>query len=179
MIGKIAIPYAEALLDIAQQMDLLEETSKDLSSISFILSESQDLQYLLSNPLVDVSIKKNTLKELFHNQVNDFVLNFLLVLIDRRRISYLSIIIDKYLELTYQLESITVAELYSAYEFTEIQKQNLINKIKLITKTNTVKLISSIDRSLIGGFIVRLGSKIIDTSLSGRLNQISFYLKAS
>lgn len=179
IIGKIAVPYAEALLEVAQNSNLLQETSKNLSSISVILSESQDLQALLSNPLIKVSIKKDILQELLKNQVDDFILNFLLILVDKRRISFLSTIIEKYLELTYKLESITVAELSSATEFTQVQYNTLVEKIKLITKSNNVKLITTINSSLIGGFVIKIGSKVIDASLAGKLRKMSFYLNAN
>lgn len=178
-VNKVAMPYAEALLDIAQNANLLQETSKNLLSISMILSESQDLKILLSNPLINTSIKKDILQELFADQVHDFILNFLLILVDKRRISLLSTIIEKYLELNYDLESITVAELSSAVEFTEAQQKNLIDKIKIFTKSNNVKLVTTTDPNLIGGFIVKIGSKVIDASLAGKLRKISFYLNTN
>lgn len=177
--SKIATPYAEALLEIAQNADLLQETSENLSSISTILSESKNLQILLSNPLINISVKKNILQELFDNQVNDFILNFLLVLVDKRRIALLNTIIQKYLELSYKLESITIAELFSSVEFTEAQHNKLINKIKKMTKSNNVKLITTIDSNLIGGFIIKIGSKVIDASLAGKLKKMSFYLNTN
>nr|ARW64142.1 ATP synthase CF1 subunit delta [Chondria sp. (in: red algae)] len=177
--NKIAIPYAEAILNIAQKKDLVNETTANLSSISVVLSESQDLQGLLLNPLASNLLKKETISNLFKDQVNDFILNFLLVLVDRRRITFLSVIIDKYLELTYQLKSITIAEVSSAIDLSDIQKESLVEQIKFITKASQVKLLVKTNPELIGGFIIRIGSKIIDVSLLGKLNRISLYLNAS
>nr|YP_010619459.1 ATP synthase CF1 subunit delta [Xiphosiphonia pinnulata]WAX03472.1 ATP synthase CF1 subunit delta [Xiphosiphonia pinnulata] len=173
---KIASPYAEALIDHAQSLNLLTEATKDLSSISTVLSESKDLQILLQNPLINGVIKKEILKKLFENQINDFVMNFLLVLVDRRRISLLHNIIQKYLELIYVLESTTIAELYSAIDITEVQQESLIKKIKSMTNSNQVKLVIRKDINLIGGFIIKIGSKIIDASLAGKLKRMSLYL---
>nr|YP_009398039.1 ATP synthase CF1 subunit delta [Gredgaria maugeana]ARW67225.1 ATP synthase CF1 subunit delta [Gredgaria maugeana] len=173
---KIAVPYAEALIDHAQSVNLLVEVTKDLSSISNILFESKDLQIFLKNPLMSGSIKKEILKKLFQNQINSFVMNFLLILIDKRRVSFLSNIIEKYLELVYELESTTIVELYSAVDLSEVQQENLIQKIKSITNSYQVKLITHKDSNLIGGFIIKIGSKIIDVSLAGKLKRISLYL---
>nr|YP_010851410.1 ATP synthase CF1 subunit delta [Echinothamnion hookeri]WGH14372.1 ATP synthase CF1 subunit delta [Echinothamnion hookeri] len=173
---KIAVPYAEALIDHAQSVDLLIEATKDLSSISTVLSESKDLQMLLNNPLVSGFIKKEILKQLFENQINTFVMNFLLVLVDRRRISFFNSILEKYLELVYLLESTTIAELYSVVDINEVQQESLIQKIKAITNSHQVKLIISKDVDLIGGFVLKIGSKIIDASLSGKLKRMSLYL---
>nr|YP_009393301.1 ATP synthase CF1 subunit delta [Symphyocladiella dendroidea]ARW61863.1 ATP synthase CF1 subunit delta [Symphyocladiella dendroidea] len=176
---KIAVPYAEALIDHAQSLNLLTESTKDLSSILTVISESRDLQILLQNPLINGVIKKEILKQLFENQVNTFVMNFLLVLVDRRRISLLHNIIQKYLELIYALESTTIAELYSAIDMTEIQQENLMQKIKSMTNSNQVKLVIRKDTELIGGFVIKIGSKIIDASLAGKLKRISLYLNTN
>nr|ARW63718.1 ATP synthase CF1 subunit delta [Chondria sp. (in: red algae)] len=177
--NKIAVPYAEALLDIAQKKGLVSETTENLSSISLVLSESKDLQNFLFNPLVSNLIKKEIINNLFSNQVSDFIVNFLLVLVDRRRISCLSVIINKYLELAYQIESITIAEIYSAVDLNDSQQSSLVEQIKLMTRTSKVKLVVNRNPDLIGGFIIKIGSKIIDASLLGKLNRISFHLNAS
>nr|ARW60192.1 ATP synthase CF1 subunit delta [Laurencieae sp.] len=177
--AKIALPYAEALLDIAQKENLLNEFTQNLSSISVVLSGSGELKELLSNPIVDILLKKETIKKLFEDQVNDSILNFLFVLIDRRRIALLDIIIEKYLELTYRLQSVVIAEVSSAIDLNSLQTEGLIKQIKLITRSNEVKLVVDKNPSLIGGFIIKIGSKIIDASLSGKLNKISLYLSTN
>jgi len=177
--NKIALPYAEALFNLAQKKDVVSETTKNLSSISVALSESKDLETLLLNPLASNSLKKEIIQNLFKDQVNDFILNFLLVLVDRRRISFLSIIIDRYVQLAYQLESIAIAEVSAAVDLDDSQQQSLVEQIKFMTKTNKVKLVLNKNPDLIGGFIIKIGSKIIDASLLGKLNRISLYLNTN
>nr|YP_010986400.1 ATP synthase CF1 delta subunit [Pachymeniopsis lanceolata]WOL37318.1 ATP synthase CF1 delta subunit [Pachymeniopsis lanceolata] len=177
-VSKIALPYAEALLESVQEANLVEQTNQDLSLISTILLESIDLKSFLSNPLIVSIAKKNVLNELLGSQVNDYVLKFLLVLIDRRRISLLNVIIEKYLELAYNLESTIIAEISTAIMLTESQQQALIEKLKNITQSKNVKLVVQVNPSLIAGFIVQIGSKVIDTSLSGKLKQMSYYLNS-
>jgi len=179
IINKISVPYAEALLELAKNSNLLPETEQDLSFICTVLSSSKDLKLFLANPLINASNKKDLLKELFKDKINNYILNFLLVLINRRRIGLLTTIIDKYMELSYKLNSLTVAELSTTIAFNENQQTSLVEKIKTITNSKNVKLIINIDPSLIGGFIVKIGSKVIDASLAGKLKQISFYLNTN
>nr|QOS04624.1 ATP synthase delta subunit [Sarcopeltis skottsbergii] len=179
LLVKVALPYAEALLESAKDSNSIEKTNQDLSLISDILSRSTDLKFFLENPLITLVAKKNVLNQLLLNHVDYFVLKFLLVLIDRRRITLLSVIIEKYLALVYKLDSTIIAEVSTATAFTELQQSNLIQKIKELTNSKKVKLEIEIDTHLIGGFTVKIGSKIIDTSLSGKLKQIAFYLKTN
>nr|YP_010951739.1 ATP synthase subunit delta [Laurencia elata]WMP12678.1 ATP synthase subunit delta [Laurencia elata] len=179
LMSTVALPYAEALLDIAKNDSSLDDFTQNLSSISAILSESKELRELLFNPIVDSALKKEILKSLFVNQVNNSILNFLYILVDRRRISFLNVIIEKYLELNYRLESIVIAEISSAVDLNDSQVEALTKQIKLMTQSSKVRLIVDINPSLIGGFVIKIGSKIIDTSLSGKLNKISLYLNAN
>ena len=176
---KISVPYAEALLELAQNSNLISEVEQDLSFISTFLSSSKDLKLFLANPLINALDKKNLLNELFKGKINNFILNFLLVLINRRRITLLNEIINKYMELSYKLDALTIAELSTAVAFTENQQNNLVQKIKTMTNSKNVKLVVKINPNLIGGFIVKIGSKVIDTSLSGKLKQMSFYLNTN
>lgn len=176
ILSKVALPYAEALLESAKVANLVDQIKDDLSSILDLLSESPNLRQFLENPLITPVAKKNVLNKLFYEQIHKSVFNFLLILVDRRRISLINAIIDKYLELAYQLESIIVAEVSTAILLTEVQEENLVNQLKRITSSKQVKLVVHQDSSLIAGFKVKIGSKIIDTSISGQLKQMTFYL---
>nr|WCH54722.1 ATP synthase CF1 subunit delta [Hypnea edeniana] len=173
---KISLPYAEALLEYANENKIINDMNSNLSAIQSLLAESMDFQLLLNNPLTATEIKKEVITKLLSNQVNSYVLKFLLVLVDRRRISLINLIINKYFELAYKLDSITIANISTPVALTEAQQEALINKLKTMTSSQTVKLEMNIDTSLLGGFIIQIGSKVIDTSLAGKLKNMAFYL---
>lgn len=106
-------------------------------------------------------------------------MNFLLVLCDRGRINCLKSIVKIALEVAYKKASIDVAYVVASTEMSASQQEALISKLKEMTKTKEIKLNIKVDASLIGGFTVQLGSKIIDTSLQGQLRELSSYLGAS
>nr|ARW64966.1 ATP synthase CF1 subunit delta [Polysiphonia sertularioides] len=173
---KVALPYADALISYAQSLNVLKKCSQELSLVSRILSESEELKAFLLNPLTARLVKKEVLKDIFSNEVEEFIMNFLFILVDRRRIAFLNTIINKYFDLVYSLESVSIAELYSAVDLSETQQESLIDKIKALTASKEIKLICKKDSSLIGGFIIKIGSKVIDSSIAGKLNKMSLYL---
>nr|YP_009564821.1 ATP synthase CF1 delta subunit [Gelidium coulteri]YP_009565221.1 ATP synthase CF1 delta subunit [Gelidium sinicola]QBA96172.1 ATP synthase CF1 delta subunit [Gelidium coulteri]QBA96572.1 ATP synthase CF1 delta subunit [Gelidium sinicola] len=175
---KIAQPYAEALLSAAKDLNIVDQNQVEILFLSNLLSESTELKNFLDNPLIISSLKKDLLKELFTDHLSDCLLKFLLVLVDRRRISLLGPVIEKYLELAYELESTTVVEISTAIVLTESQQDALVEKLKIMTNSKNIKLLLSIDTSLIGGFVAKVGSKIIDTSISGKLRNMAFYLSS-
>nr|YP_009541571.1 ATP synthase CF1 delta subunit [Synarthrophyton chejuense]AYR05580.1 ATP synthase CF1 delta subunit [Synarthrophyton chejuense] len=174
--AKAAFPYAEALFESSKLMKLIEKTNQDLVLITDTISQSDNLKTFLLNPLVGPEIKKKVLHKLFLDQVSSHVLNFLSILADRRRINLLNPIISYYLELVYKLKLTTVANIYTAVLITDIQQESLKKKIKNITHSREVKLIIQINEELIAGFVIKIGSKIIDMSISGQINQMTSYL---
>jgi F-type H+-transporting ATPase subunit delta len=172
---KIAQPYAEAFLELSSKGSL-DTVINDLNCVSSSVSGSAELKTLLSNPLINSQTKKNVIKSVFNDKIDNNTLKFLLVLCDRGRISYLESIIDKALELAYKAASIETVKVTSSVAFTPIQQEALISKLKKMTGAEQIRLEITTSSSLIGGFVVQVGSKIIDTSVQGQLKQLSSYL---
>jgi len=175
---KIAQPYAEAFLELSNKGSL-DSVINDLNCVSSSVSGSTELKTLLSNPLVNSQTKKNVIKSVFNDKIDNNTLKFLLVLCDRGRISYLESIVDKALELAYKAASIETVKVTSSVAFTSIQQEALISKLKKMTGANQIRLEITTNSNLIGGFVVQVGSKIIDTSIQGQLQQLSSYLGSS
>ena len=179
LFAKAAIPYAEALFESSQFMQLVEITRKDLNLISTTIEKSNNLKSFLDHPLVVMSAKKDVLKNLFINQINNHVLNFLFILIERRRINLLDSIVSYYSNLVNQLDFVTLVTVYTAVPLNEKQENCLKEKLQDITDSKVVQLIINIKPDLIGGLVVKIGSKVIDMSIYGQLNQISSYLSSA
>lgn len=172
---KIAQPYAEAFLELVSK-DSLEAVINDLNCLNSTLLNSQDFKKVLNNPLINIETKKSVIKSIFSEKINNKTLTFLLVLCDRGRVSYLESIVNKSIELAYKAASIERVKVTSASTLSNSQQEALTNKLKQLTGAAQIKLEIEIDSNLIGGFIVQVGSRIIDTSLQGQLRQLSSYL---
>ena len=106
VVSKVAEPYAEALLDLAKSNNSLKEITNDMNIVSQFLANSNDLKKFLSNPLITKEAKKNVVKDILGEQIGANSLKFLLLLVDRGRIAVLEGISQKFLELSYEDESI-------------------------------------------------------------------------
>jgi len=106
VVNKVADPYAEALIDLAKSTGTLKETTNDMNIVSQFLANSSDLKKFLGNPLITSDAKKNVVKDILGEQISLSTLKFLLLLVDRKRISLLDGIAQRFLELSYKEESI-------------------------------------------------------------------------
>ena len=178
VLSKAAVPYAEALLELAKSNDSLKETTNDMNIVSQFLANSSDLKKFLGNPLVTKEAKKNVVKDILGEQIDGSTLKFLLLLVERGRIQILDSIAQKILELSFKQESIEIAKITSSIQLSAQQQKEIAEKLKVITGAKQIKLALKVDPTLIGGFTIEIGSKMIDTSIRGQLRQISSLLGA-
>jgi F-type H+-transporting ATPase subunit delta len=171
---KVAQPYANAFVEMSSGKDVIS----DLVCIKTAL-ESKDLKQALCNPLIAVENKKKMVKSVFQGKIDNKSVNFLLVLCDRGRIDCLEAISSLALEMAYKRAAIGVAYVTSACEMSESQQEALVGKLKSMTKAKEIKLETKVDKTLVGGFTVQVGSRIIDTSISGQLKKLASHLGTS
>jgi F-type H+-transporting ATPase subunit delta len=116
------------------------------------------------------------IKKTISPQVCEQTSNFLLILADRNRINYLEAITERYLELVYELANIKIVEVASASEISEEQQQMLIDKLQTMTNAKEIKLLISLDTSLMGGFLIKTNSQVIDLTVKGQLKELAKHL---
>jgi F-type H+-transporting ATPase subunit delta len=177
--ARIAEPYAEALMSLAQSQDLTDRLGDDVAGLLALIKESHEFSDFLINPVFKVDQKKAVLQQLLGEQVHPYMLNFLKLLVDQRRISVLPAICEQYQELLRKLKQAVLAEVTSAVELSDEQKQAVREKVIAITGAREVDLETQVDRDLIGGVIIKVGSQVVDASLRGQLRRISLRLSGA
>lgn len=173
---KIAAPYARAIYDFSNEQNIMHQVTADFQNLQLLLEKSSDLTDYLNNPLISKQSKKEILVQILESQVNKEAFQFLMVLVNRDRINLLQSIIDSYLKLVYQLASIKIIEISSAFPFTNKQKNTLIKKLKQITKAREIRLFIKVDPTLIGSFLIKTDSKVIDFTIKNQLQQLAKHL---
>ena len=174
--SKIAAPYARALFDFSVDKNIMHQITADFQNLEIFLDESTELTDYLNNPLVNQDAKREVLTKTLKSQVNSETFKFLMVLVSRDRINLLKSVITNYLELVYETASIKTIEIVTAVEFSSAQKNTLIQKLKELTNAREIKLAVTVDPNLIGGFLIKTESKIIDFTIKNQLQQLAKHL---
>ncbi len=163
--------YAKALIELAKSNDMLDVFYNNLTEVLEIYKNSLSLQSTISLPTVDKEEKKEILKNILNNKVNKTVLNFLYVLIDFNRFEMLETIVYCFKEETDKIKNILNAKVVSSTDFNEDMKKRLQEKLE--RKTNKkINVEYTTDNSLIAGFILTIGEKVVDLSLKNQIIQI-------
>ena len=174
--AKVAAPYARALYDFSVEQNIMHQITADFQNLEVFLSKTEDFTQYLSNPLVSADKKQELLEKTLKSELNTETFKFLLVLVNRDRINLLEAVIDSYLQLVYRLASIKMIEVSSAFKFTNRQKNTLVKKLKQLTNAREIRLTLTIDPTLIGGFLIKTDSRVIDLTIKGQLQQLAKHL---
>ena len=174
--SKIAAPYARALFDFSVDKNIMHQITADFQNLEIFLDESSELTDYLNNPIVSQDAKGEVLTKTLKSQVNSETFKFLMVLVDRDRINLLKSVITNYLELVYETASIKTVEVVTAVEFSNAQKNTLIQKLKELTNAREIKLAITVDPNLIGGFLIKTESKVIDFTIKNQLQELAKHL---
>jgi len=176
--SKIAAPYARALFDFSIEKNIMHQITADFQNLEIFLNETAELTEYLNNPIVRQEAKREILTKTLQSQINAETFKFLMVLVKRERINLLKLIITNYLELVYETASIKMIEVSTAFPFTNLQKNMLVQKLKELTSAREIRLVITVDSSLIGGFLIKTESKVIDFTIKNQLQRLAKHLDA-
>ncbi len=176
--SQVAAPYAQALLSIAQSKDSVDELSNTATEILALMKQSDELSAFLTNPIANSDAKKGVLNQILGDDANLQMKNFLMLLVDRGRIYLVGPILQQFQAKVRDLNKTVLAEVTSAIELTDEQKESVRQKVQGMTQAKSVELETSVDPDLIGGVIIQIGSQVLDASIRGQLRRISLQLGA-
>lgn len=176
LLNSIATPYAEALLQVAESRQETDAVATQVRELLALWNGSAQLREAMASPVLEPDAKKAALAALFDEQVTPSVQNLLKLLADRQRIAVLDAVLERFLELYRELRHITLAKVSSATPLSEEQQAQLNQKVQAIAGTKAVEFDLNVDPSLIGGFVVNLGSQVIDASLAGQVRRLGLAL---
>ncbi|WP_282160136.1 ATP synthase F1 subunit delta [Ulvibacterium marinum] len=168
--SRAAIRYARAILDLAVENKASDAVEKDMRTIVQTVSESKELRDLLASPIVSGDAKKKVVLAVFkgsHN-ITEGLIN---LLIDNRRINMFNEVALKYIILNERLKGEDVAFVTTAVPLTKELEKKVLKQLGQITG-NKVTLKNTVDDSIIGGFVLRVGDLQYDASIANKLNNI-------
>lgn len=175
--SRVASRYASALLKAAVQAHSLEAVRTDVDLLRMAIGVSRELIYLLKSPVVQQDQKVTVLRNIFAERVSPMTMNFILLLLEKRREKELPGIVMSFDEQYNQHMGIADVVIRSAIELDEAQKNSILEKVRKYTgKTVVARYI--IDPSLIGGFLVKIGDTVLDGSVRHQLDNLKKALAA-
>lgn len=169
--------YAAALYDIAESDNRLDVVAEDLRGVSRMIKESDDLRRLIASPVVDRVEQAKAMRAVLERAgVNELTQRFVGVVAENRRLFALPAVIDAYLRRLADRRGEVVAQVSSAKALSQAQVDKITAQLRSSLGAKVVVELT-VDPALIGGLVVRVGSKLIDDSLRTKLARLQLAMK--
>jgi F-type H+-transporting ATPase subunit delta len=171
--------YAAALYALASDERALDEVVEQIQALGKLIDESGDFRRLLQSPLIDVNdARAAVLAVLTQEGFGKIVRDFAGVVANNRRLRNLREFVGAFLSLVAERRGVVTAQVITAHPITDLQEQQL--RARLIEAGyGNVQITKEVDPSLLGGLVVRIGSRLYDSSLRSRLQRLQFALKGA
>jgi len=167
----VARRYAEALAQLAQEQGLLDTLSNELNMIAYLIKSQSELATVLYSPHMPVKTKEKIIAAALAHRISPLSLNFVLVLVRKRREQYMEDIIAAYVHYADAVRNIVQADVRVARPISPTQEEALRQQLAKYCGKQ-VRLETHIDPSILGGVIVQIGGITIDGSVTTRLRQL-------
>ena len=163
--------YSRALFEVVKETGELEKIERDINSFQVILNDSEELKNFINDPTQSINVQKdlmNLLSEKLNFSKN--LKNFFLLLIVKRRIFFVNKIINSFLKLCSKKRGEIKASLISSKELSVIELESISKELSLSIGSK-IKFDYKVNKDLIGGLKLQLGSFMIDTSIKNKLKK--------
>ena len=167
----VATRYAKSLIDLAKEQNSLEAIREDMGLFAKTLRASAELQAVLRNPIISHDKKKKILDAIFTGKVNKATIAFFHIMINKSRGELLFPTSLEFVNQYDVIKNIIRATVVSAVPLSAENRMQIIAEVNHIAKGD-VQLIEKVDPALIGGFILTVGDRQIDASVSGSLMRL-------
>ena len=173
----VAKRYATALFDLASETDDISSLEKNVETLTQAIDESPDLNSLISSPIYSRDQQKNAIGAIAKKMgVSAVMINALSLMAEKRRLFVVPTFLSVLNDLISESKNEITAEVVSAQSLSKGQVEKLGKSLKN-NFGKDVKINATVDPALIGGMVVKVGSRMIDTTIQAKLNSLQNTMK--
>ncbi|MCU0389530.1 MAG: ATP synthase F1 subunit delta [Thermoflexibacter sp.] len=168
---RVATRYAKSLIELAEEKGVLESINNDMLLFTNTCDKARDLKLMLRNPIINRDAKLKSLNRIFANHFNQITLAFFDILVKKHRESILDVIAKEFHRQYNEKMHIENAVITTPFVLTDELRNSFMAAVEELSGRK-VELKEKINPELIGGFVLQINDKQIDTSISSRLKEL-------
>lgn len=168
----IAKRYAVALFELGKEKQRLNELEDEMKTVQSVFNNQPKLEEMLTHPNISVQDKKKLIDESFRAAVSKDVLHTMKYMIDRHRGDVINEVASLFVNLAYEEKGVAEAKVYSVKPLSDDEKQALSDSFAKKVGKRSLLIDNIVDKELIGGVKLRIGNRLFDGSVSGKLKRI-------
>lgn len=169
---RLAQRYAKSLIDISGEMNQMDEVRADVQVLQHIIKSSREFVVMLNSPIIKSDKKFKILSAITEGRISTITKKFLELLCSKNREDNLPGIVNSFLQQYNKIKGLHHATLTTASPISEELVKSFINNIKAASSLEHLTLETKVDADLIGGYVLEMEGKMIDTSILRDLNDV-------
>jgi len=170
---RLASRYAKALVDLSLEKNQLENVYADMQWILAVCKSNRDFVSMLKSPIIKADVKKKVMDAVTAGKVNEITAAFNRLIITKGREANLPQIAQAFIAAYKEHKHIQTVNLTTASPLTDAVRQQIVDQVKKSGGFEHIELEEKVDESLIGGFVLRIGDKLVDASIAYDLKAIA------
>jgi len=170
-LSRVANRYSKALFEYGVEQKKLDVIESDLNLIKELIATNSEFREMLVNPLIQASLKSKIISQILKNKLDVLTYNFLILLCSKKRSDFLEEVIERFMMRLLEHKGIIKGEIISTFPLDSDHVGAIKKRVADLTG-KTVQLEQTLDKNLLGGFIVKVKDTIIDLSVKGQLEKL-------
>jgi F-type H+-transporting ATPase subunit delta len=170
---RLASRYAKSLLDLAVEREQLEQVNADMLYLQKVNNSRRDFVNLLRSPVVSADKKQSIIDAVTAGKIGELTAAFTRLLINKGREGELPEIITAFIKQYKDEKGIHTVKLTTATPVSDEVKNSIVEQVKRTSDMKNIELEATVDPSIIGGFVLQAGDKLVDASIAYDLKEIS------
>lgn len=168
----ISKTYGDALFELAMEQDAADAFLEEVTALGQILKENGEFDKLMNHPKICKEEKVRVMEEVFRGRISEQLLGFLILVLQKDRYGDLGQIFQYFTERIKEARGIGVAYVTTAMELSEVQKKRIEEKLLQTTSYRRMEMHYRTDKALIGGLVIRIGDRVVDSSVRTKLEEL-------
>lgn len=169
----IAKTYGNALFELAREEGTEQQLLEEVNILGQILEEHPDFEKLMCHPEIPGEEKVRIMENVFHGRISESLLGFLVLVLKKERYRELSDIFSCFTELVKESRGIGVAHVTTGAALSQAQKDRTRQRLLETTSFREMEMHYSVDETLIGGMVIRIGDRVVDSSIKTKLEDLT------
>lgn len=169
----VAGTYGDALFELAVEENRTDGLMQEIVELQAVLAENKDFEKILMHPEIPKEEKLQVIETVFRGRISDALTGFLKVVVTKERYRDLPDIFAYFIARVKEYKKIGVARVTSAIPLSDAQKGRIEQKLLETTQYETMEIDYKVDESKIGGLMIRIGDRVVDSTISSRLARLT------
>ncbi len=168
---KIAVRYSKAIFLLAKEKNVLDDVKNDILLINKVCTEIKDIKRMLSTPTIQTSKKQKIFELIFKDKISSMAISFLNIITKNKREIFIPDIVRNFMEFYRKDKGIKYAVLTTATDANDNIKNSFVRILKQLYNSE-IELTTNVNKDIIGGFVLTVEDKQVDTSVANQLKEI-------